>query len=353
MIDLKCITQVDTVTHMPFAAIATDGTPVLFYCCAKRAEFDAAMSAYKWKLWIINGEARRIPTGFAEDVIECSPSAWCDETGWHVSFIAGGAPSNLRYRLYRMDGPTLDTLNAPVAIQSTRAGFVHRNTCVWSEVESVIHVRNDGGEYTVEIPLAAIYRVSFDPHAPNTLLITAGWLGDQNPFTVEVNLDDQSSNVLLADGGCAYKPTVHEGVYWFAIKGGDHFEDRRIVEANTITRLPTSMARIKRVDAQSGIVISDDKCGCTVPEHVASDVPTRRSCRECVEKHIGSAYVLLTETREGYAHRLRAVGHLYEAEDESQEWPELHDAVRAARKGFQVDSTMPDWRALEGLIASV
>jgi hypothetical protein len=28
------------------------------------------------------------------------------------------------------------------------------------------------------------------------------------------------------------------------------------------------------------------------------------------------------------AHRLRAIGHLYEAEDESQEFPDLHAAIR-------------------------
>ncbi|MGQ9506197.1 MAG: hypothetical protein ACUVQR_14955, partial [Thermogutta sp.] len=48
--------------------------------------------------------------------------------------------------------------------------------------------------------------------------------------------------------------------------------------------------------------------------------PTRSSCVSCVEKHLGAAYVLLTEAREGYAYRLRAVSHLFEAEDESQEW---------------------------------
>ncbi len=63
-----------------------------------------------------------------------------------------------------------------------------------------------------------------------------------------------------------------------------------------------------------------------------ADIPgaaTPMNCpryRKCVEKHLGAAYVLLTETREGYAYRLRAIGHLFEAEDESQQWPELHDA---------------------------
>lgn len=61
-------------------------------------------------------------------------------------------------------------------------------------------------------------------------------------------------------------------------------------------------------------------------------LPMRPCCIECVEKHLGAAYVLLTEAREGYAYRLRAVGHLFEAEDESQEWPDLHTAIRQAAK---------------------
>ena len=73
---------------------------------------------------------------------------------------------------------------------------------------------------------------------------------------------------------------------------------------------------------------------------------TRASCLECIEKHVGAAYVLLTETRDGYAHRLRAIGHLHEAEDESQAWPDFHAAIRSARKAYQTNGAMPDWEAL-------
>lgn len=69
---------------------------------------------------------------------------------------------------------------------------------------------------------------------------------------------------------------------------------------------------------------------------------TRASCIACVEKHIGAAYVLLTETRDGYAHHLRTIGHLHEAEDESQQWPDLHTAIREA---YQTDGTIPNWEA--------
>jgi len=72
-----------------------------------------------------------------------------------------------------------------------------------------------------------------------------------------------------------------------------------------------------RVDNQP--VDQPGGCGCE-GRHTPSATPepiTRPSCLECVEKHLGAAYVLVTESREGYAHRLRAIGHLFEAEDES------------------------------------
>jgi len=87
-----------------------------------------------------------------------------------------------------------------------------------------------------------------------------------------------------------------------------------------------------------------------------SYTPSRPSCIECCEKHLGAAYVLLTELNDlpdtlaersqGFSRRLRAIGHLFEAEDESQEWPELHTAIRVSRKTYQANGTMPDWEAL-------
>jgi len=39
-------------------------------------------------------------------------------------------------------------------------------------------------------------------------------------------------------------------------------------------------------------------------------------------------------------------GHLHEAEDESQQWPQLHDLIRQARKAYQQQGTVPDWELL-------
>lgn len=85
-------------------------------------------------------------------------------------------------------------------------------------------------------------------------------------------------------------------------------------------------------------------CGCGKTTVARSSLPvTRPSCLECVEKHLGAAWVLIAEYRDGYPHRLRAIGHLHEAEDEPQAWPELHNAIRDAPKDYQQRGEMPDF----------
>ena len=92
-------------------------------------------------------------------------------------------------------------------------------------------------------------------------------------------------------------------------------------------------------------------CGCGKKTPIPENLPTTRpSCLECVEKHLGAAWVLMTEHRSGYAHRLLAIGHLHEAEEESQAWPELHAALRQARKAYQYAGTVPDFERLAMLV---
>ena len=114
--------------------------------------------------------------------------------------------------------------------------------------------------------------------------------------------------------------------------------------------------------------------------------PTRPSCIHCVEKHLGAAMVLLAElqdhpdpqlagdsqgqapyaqagnaqaddpdaaSRRVFSRRLRAIGHLFEAEDESQQWPNLHAAIREARQAFQAGGKMPDFEQVGALAAAV
>ena len=88
-------------------------------------------------------------------------------------------------------------------------------------------------------------------------------------------------------------------------------------------------------------------CGCgkvRVPR--SRRPPTRPSCLECVEKHLGAAWVLITEHQNGYPHRLLAIGHLHEAEEESQAWSNLHEAIRMACKAYQQTGQTPSFDAL-------
>ena len=94
------------------------------------------------------------------------------------------------------------------------------------------------------------------------------------------------------------------------------------------------------------LVCVEDTIMPVLPDHKL----TRPSCLECVEKHLGAAWVILAECRDGYPHRLRVVGHLHEAEDEAQAWPELHNAIRAARAAFQQTGRFPDFVRLALLV---
>ncbi len=344
-----------SMTHMPFLAPALDGSVVLFFC---RAEGKAKKEPGRvWKAFYLppEGEAQRLATGMASDVCECAPTAWQDETGWHVSFIAGGAPADRRFRLYRMDGPALDRLSPPVAIQAARTGFIYRDRLVWGDMESLVHVRDAAGEQVIELPGAFLYRLAYVSDAPDRLLISAQWIMENEVFTLEYDLATGHQHFIECDGKPAYKCTILGDEVVFADRCGSGFEERKLKRAGAKTLIPTTTAvRRKEGDVAAISTAPKRKCGCGkgTPAGAAAGV-TRPSCLECVEKHIGAAYVLLAETQDGYANRLRAVGHLHEAEDESQEWPELHEAIRADRKAFQTEGTMPNWNIINTFIAGV
>jgi len=367
------IHEPEVMTHMPFLTRDGQGKHVLFYCRSVPEDFDAATQSRRWKLWVAveDKPPRRLATGLSSELAECAPTAWYDDTGWHVTFIAGGAKDNPLYHLYRMDGSTLDRLSQPVAIHPTRAGFVFGDRLVHADPENLIHVRQPSGDYDIELPGAFIYRVSYRADAPDKLLISGQWQTESDVFAIEYDLANGEQHLLESDGLPAYKCTILDDKVLYAHRIGEHFENRRINESTALLRRPINTA-VRRQPGQVEPIVTQPTgdCGCRGASAygdgpASSDgappgageassgpagpdtVPvTRASCLECIDKHLGAALVLLTETREGYAHRLRAIGHLHEAEDESQEFPALHGAIRAARKAYQTDGTMPEWEAL-------
>ena len=257
---IEKIHQDDAMTHMPFlttAALgpqgAAAGRTVLFYCRSGREDWDEATRSRRWKLWVTSEDdpPRRIETGLGADVCECSPTAWRDEQGWHVTFIAGGAKENPRYHLYRMDGPDLDRLGKPVAVYPTRAGFVRGDRLVYGEMENIVHVRQlpggiisqTSGDIDIEIAGAFIYRVSYRADAPDTLLITGQRQADDEVFTLEYDLATSRQNLIECDGRPAYKCTILGDQVLYAHRLGEHFETRRITAPTFgLSRRPTTTA---------------------------------------------------------------------------------------------------------------
>jgi len=337
-------------SHMPFLTTGPDGERVLFFCRADERRV--------WKAHYIAGyePIMRIETGLDEEVCECSPSAWHDETGWHVSFIAGGKPEDPLFHLFRMDGPALDRLSAPVTMLPARTGFVYRDRLVYGDPEDLVHMREPAGDAVIELPGATLYRVAYRADLPERLLVTGQWLKDEEFFTLEYDLATGRQHFIECDGVPAYKCTVHGRTVVYAERIGENFESRRLTEAESVHVRPANAAVRRQPEpvTPTGSAPTAKRCGCKARNAaVQASAPTRPSCLECVEKHLGAACVLLAETADGYAHRLRAIGHLHEAEDESQEWPALHTAIRAARKTYQTEGTIPDWDALGKLVQEV
>ena len=84
------------------------------------------------------------------------------------------------------------------------------------------------------------------------------------------------------------------------------------------------------------------------------------SCILCVEKHVSRALVLWEEllsaacsgAKDGsaavnvYRNHIKIIGHLGNAYDESADFPELHELLKAAERNYRYEGIAPDWPAL-------
>ncbi len=332
-------------THMPFLTRDLAGNRILFFCVAEENNL--------WKLFVsVNDEIPfRITTGFSPETIECSPTAWQDGSGWHVTFVAGGAVRDPVYRLYRMDGPTLDALSQPVAIRPTRAGFLVRDRLVTAELYDRFHIHDRELDRTVEMFGVYLYRVSYRADDPDKLLVSGAWINETNSlFTVEYDLRSGEQCLLECDGKPAYKCTIHGSETLDTIQTGSHSEVRQIRKVSQLQRTPCRMMHARPDD---GMVVPGIRaCRCKNAGFETREPASRPSCLECVEKHLGAAMVLASEIHAGYAYHLRFVGHLHEAEEESQEWPVLFELIRQSRKRYQTKNQMPDWDRIAQEVAA-
>lgn len=365
---LKQLHDAGLMTHMPFLAPGEDGRPALLFCQTDAGTTPAGSRLWKAHYRTADGAIRRLAAGLLDDLCECSPTAWFDETGWHVTFIAGGGVSKARYHLYRLDGPALDRLGPAVAVHPTRTGFVHRDRLVWGDTENLVHVRWPLGtqeDKVVELPGAFIYRVAYRADATDKLLISGQWQQGEELFTLQYDLATDEQQIVTCDGEPAYKCTILGEQVLYTRRTGTHFEDRQVRAAARPDLQPSQIAVTRRpgeVVTISTVPLSRCRCGkgrkvaaAASDAELAPGVPapSRPSCPECVHKHIGAAWVLISEHQNGYPHRLLAIGHLHEAEEESQAWPELHDTIREARKAYQRTGEVPDFERLASLVADI
>ncbi len=357
-------------THMPFAF---EGGLL----CVTSDENDTLVgkSGYPFTPWRLAWSPDLvtlvpIDTGLPTGSCECSPYAFRDADGKLILEWFGGVPDaegRLIYHRYRMIGDDWSHLMDRVQMEDRprmigfngpeyRAEATPRGIELLNKLDGTTAILNDG--------LGAVCRLSYDAAAPHRLLLTGVYQGRTASFVHE--LSTGNTRRVRIDGKDVYKFTcLPDGRIAHAVKGTG--EDRRlhvdvpameeqdapaIAASHPGPALPNTVipaARTNSLATPKGSHAPPRKsCGCGGKQSAAARVTpvTRQSCLECVEKHLGAAWVLLAEHRDGYPHRLRAIGHLHEAEDESQAWPDLHNAIREARRLFQREVRMPDFASL-------
>lgn len=223
---------------MPFLMFDRQGRRLLFYCRPGPPQPNRAKC---WKLWLLDDKSdRQLHTGLGEEVVECSPSAWCDDDGWHVTFIAGGAKEHPLFRLWQMNGKGLDELNLRTIVHApTRAGFAYRDRVVHALPEERIYIQDLSGHRCLELPGAVILRVSYRADMPDVLLIAAQWRNATDVFTVEYDLATGDQYLLESGGTPAYKCSIFGDEMIYAERIGGDFEERRLVQG-PIVRKPFS-----------------------------------------------------------------------------------------------------------------
>ena len=320
-------------SHMPFLTEAPSGERVLFFCRPVASGDDPVV----WKLHVqcADREPFRLHTGFCDKTIECSPAAWHDETGWHVSFVAGGGPGNPAYHMYRMDGVSLQRLSPPVAMKMSRVGFIHRNRLVSGDKSGNIFVYGTSDDQVLELPRMELLRLSYKAEKPDVLLITCRWPEEEEICTVAYDLQTGAQHFLETDGQAVYKPTILGNELLHAVRVGEDFEERQICHAKEFDLKPCKIVSLRPASTMPLVL-----------PNIESPDQVRVSDLKSVEKHLGAAFVLASEIANGHAYRMRFVGHLHEAEDESQSHPALHRQIRKMRKNYQKSGMIPDWDLL-------
>ena len=136
------------------------------------------------------------------------------------------------FRLYHI--ADLDKGVLPVAVCPADVGFLQKYRLVSASRHGPITIEDVGKTYIVTIKDAKyLYRVSYDPHNPNRLFIS-GQTFDGKIFSRIYQYKTNDLWELECDGFPAYKAAYANGIYYYALKIGSGFEDRKIVAGRNV-----------------------------------------------------------------------------------------------------------------------
>lgn len=230
-------------SHMPFAAPdSQNGFAAREFCCL--------MLNGKWKIHQFrNGSWCRINTGLPDDATECSPAAECIDGIWHLTFIAGGAESDRRFRLYHICD--LDAGVLPVILCSADVGYLQKNTLVHATRHGPIMIERPGKTLKIHIHDAEyLYRVTYDPFHPGRMYISGQTFSGEIFSRIYVPSENEMIE-LQADGAVAYKAAFWKDTCYYAQRLGNGFEDRKIVKAGRLRRIRLNEENLVSVEIES------------------------------------------------------------------------------------------------------
>lgn len=240
-------------SHMPFVAHdrSQHFAPHQF-CCR--------MIGGKWKLCHCDtdGEWRQIQTGLPADATECSPTAEWEDGMWKISFIAGGAETSIRFRLYRLFGLTS---GAAMTICNADVGYLQKRRIVHAGRRGSLFIQDPNRIREIHFAdVEYLYRVSYNPNNPDELLVSGQKFGGD--IFSWIYVPGRTLESLTSNGNPAYKAAFFNGRLFYAMQTGAEFEDRTIVEAQDFRREPLDFSAIVTESSspnKSGITGEDEE----------------------------------------------------------------------------------------------
>jgi hypothetical protein len=222
-------------THMPFLFRDLNNREILLFCQKNEN------GIWKIRVSIEGSTARRILTGLEDDIVECTPTGWHDEQGFHISFIAGNEKTP--YQMYALHGD-LDSLLKPIVLVKTKAGYYSNISFAQAFMDRFSFRKRNQIIKDIYIPDSYIYGITYEFEQPHKLIISTGSRILNNKLTVfEYNAETDEQFILECNNEPAYKCSILGDKILYTRQVGDNFEDRVITETNTenLTRIHTDI----------------------------------------------------------------------------------------------------------------